>query len=294
MTLPMEQGNLLLSAMTFLVTVAGTHCWGIVTFLLHHRRVKSSIDALDLQHRTSLRNSSGAVSTLWEVIQVYLAWAPRRPRKLAWRSLSMALPALAVAAGFAVAAIFTSRVAINKAYGSAIVRVVPLHCGTTNVYVNDVVTDIRVANLGLEKLRRTALLARQYAENFYGSEPDQSVTSNFVRDALPYDKDTQAPCPIPAAERCSLGPNGAFSLTSAILDSHDMLGINTRFEDRVAVQLRTTCSPLNLDGLNKVTYDSDGNPSREVFYLGPYKLGNATYSYYGPQACLSLREYRLL
>jgi hypothetical protein len=180
----------------------------------------------------------------------------------------VAVPALAVAAGFGAAAVFTSKVAINEAYGSDIARVVPLHCGTLNVFVKDVGTDIRTTTVALEKYRRIARLSRQYAENFYGSEPDPSVTSNFVRDALPYEKDTQAPCPIPAAERCSLGPNGAFSLTSALLDSHGMLGINTRFEDRIAVQLRTTCSPLNLDGLNKVTLRRRREPNERSVVFG--------------------------
>ncbi|KAL1838710.1 hypothetical protein VTJ49DRAFT_2275 [Mycothermus thermophilus] len=279
LTLSVDWGYLLLSALTFLVTVAGAHCWGIVSFILHHRKAKQSTGALDLQHRVALRSSGSAANTLWEVIQIHMAWAGKRPRNLTWRMLSIALPALAVTAGFAVAALFTSRVATNKAYGAVVARAVPQDCGHRNLMYT-MTTDEMTLFQAME--RSQVVRSRQYADSFYANESTASVGTPFVQATLPYDTDASAPCPIPAANRCRLGPNKAFSVTSAALDSHDMLGINARFDDRIAVQFRTTCSPIDVDDLLRLRRDKQGIPTHAEYHLGwmaSYDSGNLTFLY---------------
>lgn len=49
LTLPLDYGNLLLSGLTILVTVAGSSFWNIVAFFLHNWKAKSeSASAIDL------------------------------------------------------------------------------------------------------------------------------------------------------------------------------------------------------------------------------------------------------
>jgi hypothetical protein len=72
LTLPLNYGNLLLSGLTILVTIAGSSFWNIVAFGLHDWKAKSeNPSALDLEQLVSLRNSAGATQTLWEAFKIH-------------------------------------------------------------------------------------------------------------------------------------------------------------------------------------------------------------------------------
>jgi hypothetical protein len=276
LTLPVDSGNLLLSGLTFLVTIAGASCWSIIAFILHHRRAKEGpASALDLQYRVSLRNSPGAIRTLWEAFQIHQAWSPTRPKKLVLRTLSVAIPALLVSACFTVAALFTSRVA-NKAYGPTIARAEAHKCGFWDLPSNP---DAEIGSLLAAKSRGDAARARTHADSYYNNVTSSSVLSSFVQPTLPYEVETSFPCPIPARERCMMGPNEAFFITSGQLDSHEMLGINARLEDRVSLRFQATCSPVVVTDLARVATDSQGT---FIDYQLGYVLegtGNVTYRY---------------
>ncbi|KAK3298794.1 uncharacterized protein B0H64DRAFT_354468 [Chaetomium fimeti] len=276
LTLSVDSGNILLSGLTFLVTIAGASCWSIVAFILHHRKAKAGpVSALDLQYRVSLRNSAGAARTLWEAFQIHQAWSPRRPQKLIWRTLSVAIPALVVSACFTVAALFTSRVA-NKAYGPTIARAEAHECGFWDFSST---IDAETASLFTAKSRDVAARARTHAASFYTNSTTSSVLSTFVQPTLPYEVDTSARCPIPASERCVPGVDKAFSITSGYLDSHEMLGINARFEDRVSLQLQTTCSPVDVADLAQRTADSQGSFIEYPLGAVLEGIGNITHRY---------------
>ncbi|RFN51402.1 hypothetical protein FIE12Z_4329 [Fusarium flagelliforme] len=277
LTLPLNYGNLLLSGLTILVTVAGSSFWNIVAFVLHNWKAKSgSASAIDLQHQVSLRNSAGATQTLWEAFKIHQAWSKNRPKQLVKKTCAVAIPALLISAGFAVAAIFTSRVA-NKAHGTVVARVQPNSCGfwffnTTSE--NDIPAMSARGAKGQNDTRR----ARSHVANFYANTSSSAARSVFIRPTLPYNISSSAPCPIPAADRCIMGPNKAFGITSAFLDSHEMLGINAKFEDRVSIQLSLTCSPVYTDDLVQET-GSANSPSVK-FFLGPMQgLTDYTYKY---------------
>ncbi len=59
-TLHIDQGNLLLSGLAFLVALAGTSAWSLAAVLLHSRivRGREDVDAVDFQHQVALRISS--------------------------------------------------------------------------------------------------------------------------------------------------------------------------------------------------------------------------------------------
>ncbi|KAL6409960.1 hypothetical protein AUP68_06367 [Ilyonectria robusta] len=114
--------------------------------------------------------------------------------------------------------------------------------------------DIDGMTAGWIKMANDTILARTYVSNYYANTTTSSMArSIFVQRTLPYTTNPAAPCPIPTAERCTLGPNAAFRMTTAMLDSQEMLGINARAQDRVTVQISATCSPVNLRGLYRTT-----------------------------------------
>ncbi|KAF5689925.1 hypothetical protein FCIRC_1159 [Fusarium circinatum] len=277
LTLPLNYSNLLLSGLTILVTIAGSSFWIIVSFALHDWKARSANpSALDLQHQVSLRNSAGAPQTLWEAFKIHKAWSKNRKKPIIKQTCSVVVPALIVSAGFAIAALFTSRVA-DKAYSNVVVRVQPNNCGflffnTTSEY------DLPALSAMGAKGQNDTRWARSHVANFYANTSSSTAPSIFIRPTLPYNVSSSAPCPIPARNRCILGPDRAFSITSGFLDSHEMLGINAKFEDRVSIQLSLTCSPVHTDDLVQETRNEDGDFME--FFLGPlYGATNYTYRY---------------
>nr|RBQ94700.1 hypothetical protein FVER53263_07735 [Fusarium verticillioides] len=277
LTLPLDYSNLLLSGLTILVTIAGSSFWNILSFALHNWKARSeNPSALDLQHQVSLRNSAGATQTLWEALKIHRAWSKNSKRPIVKQTCSVAVPALIVSAGFAAAALFTSRVA-NKSYSTVVARVQPSNCGfwffnTTGK--DDLPALSAMGAKGQNDTRR----ARSHVANFYANTSSSTAPSVFIRPTLPYDISSSAPCPIPAQERCIPGPNQAFRITSAFLDSHEMLGINAKFEDRVSIQLSLTCSPVHTDDLVQEIQNEDG--AFMEFFLGPiFGLTDYTYRY---------------
>lgn len=274
LTLPIDSGNLLLSVLTFLVTVAGMSFWNIIAFILHSFKVQEGpTSAINLQHQVSLRNSLGSIGTLWEAVKIHRAWSKKQPPQLLARTCSIVIPAFLVCVGFAAAAIFTSSVA-NKAYGTVVARVQQDNCGFWH-YNNS-----HVDGYAAESTKRIndKIQARNHVSNFYANTSGSSTArSIFIRPTLPYGINTSAPCPIPASERCIFGHNSAFSMTTAFLNSQGLLGINAKFEDRVSVQVSVTCSPVRTRDIRQVT--ETANNTFLEFFLGPTPGSSSTYQY---------------
>jgi hypothetical protein len=57
-------------------------------------------------------------------------------------------------------------------------------------------------------------------------------------------------------------------MTTAFLDSQEMLGINAKAKDRVTVQISVTCSPVGL-ARNTVQEVEIANATFLEFFLGP-------------------------
>jgi len=268
LTLPVNSGSILISGLTLLVTFAGASFWSITAFVLHHWKAKGeTTGTLDLQYEVSLRNSTGAIRTLWEVIKIHQAWSKKRPKPPLLQTFTVAVPAILISVGFAAASLLTSTVA-NKTYGAAIARVQPNDCG---FWIFDDTTD-GMMDMS-RKIVNDTIQARNYAATFYANSSGSTVRPMFVQSTLPYSIDDSAPCPIPAAERCILGHDKAFRVTSAFLDSHEMLGINAKPNDRISVQLSLTCSPVQVDDLYNTPGSGDSR-ARE-YYLGGYS-GNSS------------------
>jgi len=276
LTLPADLGNVLLSGLTVLVTVAGASFWNVAAFVLHSQLVRMDgepVGALSLQHRVTLRNSSSPIGTAWKAIKIYQAWYSTRSPRLLVRTLAVVVPALIIWASFAAAAVFVSRVA-SRANGVVVARVQPENCG---VWQFDTSYVEGIAAARTKKANDTAL-ARTYVSNFYANTTISSIArSIFVQPTLAYTTNPAAPCPIPAAELCIWGPNAAFSMTTAMLDSQQMLGVNARAQDRVSVQISATCSQVKTRDYRRA------NDTHEIFTFGGLlgsAVDNITYTYY--------------
>ncbi|SPJ89764.1 uncharacterized protein FTOL_13125 [Fusarium torulosum] len=129
-TLPIEYGTLLLSALTVMVGFAGASFWNILAFFLHSYRITGNQAlAIELQQQVSLRNTSGSAGAMWQAFKIHRAWTGTHVPQLWRRTFCFFLPAAIVWAGFTTAGIFTSRAA-NKSYSNTAARVKPNICGT--------------------------------------------------------------------------------------------------------------------------------------------------------------------
>jgi len=276
LTLRVDHGNILLSSLALLVTLAGASLWNIVAFLLHAWKVRrDTVSAVSLQHQASLRNSRSSIAMVWEAFKIHRAWSAKRPPRLLAQTCSIALPAYLVFTGSAVATIFTSSVA-SKTYDTVVARVSEDACGFWSFNTSN---SIRGTAAQSAKISNDTIQARTYVGNFYagGSPGPATARSVFVKSALPYTTNQTAPCPVPASGRCLLGPNGAYSVTTDMLDSREMLGINAPEQDRITLQLSVTCSPLHTSDL--VEQREIGDRIFLVWHLGKVGSSEDTYLY---------------
>lgn len=122
------------------------------------------------------------------------------------------------------------------------------------------------------------LQAQSHAANFYVNTSSSTARPVFKRPTLPYTVHRSAPCPIPGTQRCTLGPDKAFRVESEFLDSHEMLGVNAKPEDRIGIQMSLTCSPVRVKDLERRTQGE--NNILIDFLLGPIRtVYNYTYRY---------------
>ncbi|KAK9416637.1 hypothetical protein SUNI508_09547 [Seiridium unicorne] len=65
-----------ITAIAFLVTIAGTSAWSLVASLLHSMLAlrPAGVDAIGLQHQVLFRNTAGALGTMLDLVKVQFAW----------------------------------------------------------------------------------------------------------------------------------------------------------------------------------------------------------------------------
>ena len=128
LTLKTSEANLLLSALTLLVTLGFASIWNLVAFFLHRFKAGASLsDDIDLQHRVLLRNSSTVANFIIGIAKLYAAWRQRDPTKLLIRTVGLVVPAVVVYAAFLASPALVAEI-MNSTRDA--VRIVPNFCGS--------------------------------------------------------------------------------------------------------------------------------------------------------------------
>ncbi|CAG9971101.1 unnamed protein product [Clonostachys byssicola] len=271
-TLPVTQGNIFLSFLTFWVTVSGASLWVIFAYLLHScivRNRRNQVEIFDIQQRVTLINSKTPLATIIDSLRIYMAWSKHKIPGLLSRTLAIVLPTILFFVGITAASVFTSKVATSGDTGGLGLRRSQL-CGLYRYL--DPASDVLSYNSNesrLKVLMNQTVERKNYADNFYVNSTASPSRSPYVTPTLPHNE-SRVDCPFKTQARCILG--FAMKLESALIDSHSMLGINAPPSDRVQFQSRTTCSVVNTTGLEEVS----GNYHR--YFLGGVR-SNYTYEY---------------
>jgi len=290
LTLPVQQASLLLTALVFLVTLAAGSFWNLAALLLHSLRVRGDqSDLLGLQHQAVLRTSGASVATILKTLAILASWRGQGAARLWTRSLGVLLPALLVWAAFAAASVFTSRVVLADQSGAVVALLQSNNCGFLQFNTSTVGTTLEYES----RVLNDTLRARNYISTFYDNAAiSPTARSSYKAVILPYDLDTNAPCPSPNPDRCILGPNGAFNIKSGFLDSYGDLGINLGPADRVTFQYSVTCSPVH--GFNDTRDVLIGDDHYIEVLFGPRLIVDVPYTFiYGKSAVNTTFTYSL-
>ena len=274
-TVKVDAGSIIISALATFIALVGSRCWMIVSFILHQSRASDvAKDGMYHQHQLIYRNGVSQLSTIWEMLCISWAWRKRISQNPLRTALGI-LPPLICFALFAVAGIFSARVAAPS-YSASRVLIKPRNCG----FINFNSSVERITDLALIKEARSALSkhatgialqARNYARACYTEQRDSAgACSTYAVQRLPYIISYNVPCPF-AKKRCILGENTALRLSTPWLNSHHHFGINAAPEDRLEIRRSATCSVLDIKNLTRIEYKLDSTDAIYYYYLGPLK-----------------------
>ena len=112
-TLTRQNGGLLIAFLAIFLGAAGRSFWRINCFAIHRFLSTSAAqDAVHHQRQAILRNSDTSFDGSWRLIEAMYGWRKRGARSLV-RFLPLCLYGLVISICFAVAGVFSSRVATD-------------------------------------------------------------------------------------------------------------------------------------------------------------------------------------
>lgn len=276
LTVPLQWGNILISVLALLLSVAGAATWRVLSFFLHQLRVRvpthtyvhphdgsspprrdgspESPDALQQQLQVLLRNNATPISALADILHLQRAWSRVRTRRSPFRVLlPTATLAAIVTVLFTLLGIFVSAFATRSESNVAVLARPGPSCGgwKFNWAKVAISNDLPSSFENLRARTDDVLSARAYANWFYsrGKQPLAATSSTFPVSRLPYTT-SMGPCPFVGAGRClsndTSTPDITLILDTGLLDSHTHLGMNAPRRDRSAIRHRMACSPIDV------------------------------------------------
>lgn len=273
-TLSPRSGSLLTAFLAIFVTAAGAALWRILAFVVHQSRTRQDPrDGLHHQQQVILRNTSTPGAASWQLLSLVHAWRKLVKRPL-WRSLPLVLLALVNLGAFAVAGVFSAEV--TKAAGTTVL-VRSDNCG--NWTLNSTTSAFAISHKSLND----TITAASYARACYGGPPDSIACNLYTKPSLTYTTNRNDSCPFTSGT--CLHSTAAFSLDTGNLSSHNDLGINAQWKDRITYRRKTTCAPLADAGyITTLNYTDAVNASLGRIYGQPgdvidfYNFGHATHN----------------
>jgi len=281
-TLSSRNGSLFTAFLAIFVATTGAAVWKILSFTIHQLRTSQDPrDGLHHQQQVILRNSGAPGAASWQLLQLLYVWR-RLTKRPFWRSLPLALLALANLIAFAVAGVLSYEV--SKAAGDAVL-IRSDNCG------NWTLNSTTAIFAGLHKTLNDTIAAAGYARACYGSQPDTLQCNQYSKQQITYTMNQNDTCPF-ASGMCLFSKTAALSMDTGNISSHDTLGINTQAKDRITYRRKTTCAPIkdkgyitslnytdavNLTNLGK--FEGQPGDTLDFYNFGPAAGSNFTYYY---------------
>ncbi|KAF8855010.1 hypothetical protein BDZ45DRAFT_757737 [Acephala macrosclerotiorum] len=274
LTLSSRSGGFLLSFLSVYVTLASGRFWIIIAFLIHQERAYyPEDDGMHFQHQAILRNTSSPTAAVMKFIKIAWRWRGRSVNPIR-RSLPVLAVALFTIGTFRAASILVADVT-QFAGNQTLIQSPDCKWWQQNS------TDAFSQGGFRQKLGADAFAAASYSRACY--EPGVGASSQcgtYAAKNITWNGMTNASCPF-SPELCFDSPDGVFQMDTGPIDSHDILGLNAKKEDRVTYRRITTCAPINATTFLTSTTDSAGNTNLSYSMGNIYYLSNpdVTFSY---------------
>lgn len=253
LTLGTTGANLLIAMLALFVTLAGGQLWTIIRYTLHQIRASDKSRTLNMLHNQQqvvLRNVTSDLATARLLLNLGWSW-PKNAVNPFQRGTGMVLLAVTHFIFFLVAGTFSARLA-NA--GPTVLSRSP-YCGVFNE------TYLEVAGNGfnastnetfalsvefIAKKQQDIQLSLEYARECYMSQDSNmssSSCSTFQQPWLNWTTLQNGSCPFDS-ETC-LHDLETMVFDTGLIDSHNNLGINADYNDRLLYRRATNCTVLN-------------------------------------------------
>lgn len=242
LTITKQYGNLLIAFTALFVTFIASRLWRICCLVFHRcYSTATNGSAIHHQRQVMLRNSSTAVSALFEILALIWAW-----RKSGIRRIAGLLPLLIFSACYVAA--FTAAGGFSSNISSSIgdeVLINGQNCGTSTI-TNKYTGEGESINARWHSERSDS--AANYVQQCYRTNQSNTTTAcnKFIRSSLQTPiVNVTAECPF--QHQICRNPQSTLRLDSGYIDSHDDLGLNSPKDQRFAYRYVLHCAPLETE-----------------------------------------------
>lgn len=245
LTLSGRNGVFLIAFLALFVRFTGNQIWKIFCYVSFQiRSKKDDQDGFYHQQQVILRNNNSDVGDLWRLAKISWFWRSNT-RSPVRRTLILAACAVTHVIVFAVAGIFSSRVARSQ----SLVLVRSAYCGpwkhTGNFEQMPTPSEIELL-VGLTSNQLINLIqSNTYARACYKDTPSQDQCQRYIKDRIAWVNTTSTPCPFNDIMCIN---NTVLELDTGYTNSHLDLGINSHPENRILYRRVMTCAPVKTDG----------------------------------------------
>lgn len=239
-------GTFLVAILAVLSSLATTHLWHLIIFLIHQCRANGRpSDALFRQQQATLRTLPAPSAMMADFFKLCLSWKTGRK---ADRALMRFLPYAAIALFFTIATIaagiFSSYVVVTS---NLEVLVSSPNCGIIGLQENAFDNYTAIMNSKAQSLAQEC-----YDDDLPASDRCRAI---FTKPRIPFTKE-RVSCPW-ASSVCAGNKTPAVSIDSGLLGMNDAFGLNLNPQSDVKFRKKTTCSVLSLAGRTSIVEAKD-------------------------------------
>ncbi|KAF2267718.1 hypothetical protein CC78DRAFT_576718 [Lojkania enalia] len=245
LTLGQKEGGFLIAFLALYVTFTGTCYWRVTAFIIHQLLCrKTAQDGMYHQRQALLRNTDGSASAFFKFLRMVLSWRSQNKKSLIQRIWAPVLLSFITMSAFAVASVFSSKVA-TLGFGETV---------DSWSFFNSYWTG---------RLSYSA----NYATQCYGNSTLPASCRTFPRANLLYSISRGIKCPFPGQGDICRNSSTAIRLDSGFINSHFDLGINAPQQERFLYRTVKECAPIKNEGYTR--YLSNTTPPSVEFLFGP-------------------------
>lgn len=203
------------------------------------RATKRARDGVYHQEQAVLRNNVSDINSLWQFVKIWWSWRSASVWR-AWTSLVLISLGLLHLLGFAAASILAFHMTTT---GDQVLLASSSACGPwCPLTTTEEVEDEALSDACQSYFDSTVVASSNFVQNCLASAEFLPECDKYQRKQLNWTS-TKVPCIYDGL--CLGDSDGTLQMSTALLDSRDDFGINSRDDDRIQLKKIATCVPIN-------------------------------------------------